>query len=93
MPIRPRMSDTPPIRMMMSAMGAKNELVENATSPMIMKKNPPMACHIGVDPIKALWVPAGATTGMTGAGQGLGVRRKRTKRGTGDQSGTATIIR
>ena len=60
------MRKTAPIRMMMPAMGAKNELTDSATIPMMIMKSPPRACHNGVAPIIALWVPAGGTMARAG---------------------------
>ena len=55
-----------PIRVMMPAMGAKNELTDSAMIPMMIMKSPARACHRGVGPIIALWVPAGGTMARAG---------------------------
>ena len=60
------MRKTAPIRMMMPAMGAKNELTDSAMIPMMIMKSPAKACHNGVGPIIALWVPAGGTMASAG---------------------------
>ena len=66
MPRRPRTRKTMPIRTMIAAIGAKNELAENAAKPMMMKKKPPTTCHNGVVPISAFWVPDGAVIAKVG---------------------------
>ena len=60
------MRKTAPIRMMMPAMGAKNELTDSAMTPTMIMKSPTKACHNGVAPIIALWVPAGGTMARAG---------------------------
>ena len=66
MPMRPKTSKISPKIIAMAAMGAKNELVETARIPMTTMNTPVIACHNGVGPMSALWVPAGLAAIIAG---------------------------